>query len=166
MKERLFRETLFAKATSNSSIRHSPSSIPRPRWSFPRCAALTLLASLLYAPALLAQTTNLFELRDGDRVVLLGDTLIEREQSYGYLEFLLTTQFPDRNVTFRNLGWSADTPAGISRASFDPPEKGFERIKEQLTAIKPTVAILGYGMACSFDGEAGLAQFSADLEKL
>src|SRR6266404_1737268 len=106
-----------------------------------RFTPLSLLLFLLLASSAFAQTTNLFELRDGDRVVLLGDTLIEREQSYGYLEFLLTTQFPDRDVTFRNLGWSADTPAGISRASFDPPEKGFERIKEQLTAIKPTVAI-------------------------
>lgn len=56
-----------------------------------------------------------FELKDGDRVVFLGDTFIEREQYYGWIELMLTTRFPDRNVTFRNLGWSADTPAGDSR---------------------------------------------------
>ncbi|HZO83674.1 MAG TPA: hypothetical protein VFC26_00545, partial [Verrucomicrobiae bacterium] len=57
-----------------------------------------------------AQNTNQFELRDGDRVVLLGDTFIEREQRYGHIEYFFTTHWPDRNITFRNLGWSADTP--------------------------------------------------------
>src|SRR6185295_2016521 len=31
---------------------------------------------------------------------------------------------------------------------------------------KPTVAILGYGMASSFDGEAALPKFTADYNKL
>src|SRR6185436_4242480 len=56
-----------------------------------------------------------FELRNGDRVVFLGDTLMEREQYYGWIEVMLTTRFPNRNVTFRNLGWSADLPDGTSR---------------------------------------------------
>jgi putative heme-binding domain-containing protein len=112
--------------------------------------------------------TPLFEFRDGDRVVLLGDTLIEREQEYGYVEQRLTTQFPNRNVIFRNLGWSADTPTGESRASFDfdKPGKSFEKLKEQVSAVSPTVVILGYGMANSFDGEAGLPKFRADFEHL
>ena len=63
-----------------------------------------------------------FELRDGDRVVFLGDTLIERETHYGYVELMMTLRFPYRNVTFRNLGWSADTPEGQSRVSFDWPK--------------------------------------------
>src|SRR5882762_10666064 len=115
-----------------------------------------ILGSLLWLPSALAQDTSPFELRDGDRVVLLGDTFIEREQAYGYIEYVLTTQFPERNVTFRNLGWSGDTPAGLSRLGFDidSPKKGLERIREQLVAFKPTVVFVGYGMASSFDGEA------------
>ena len=90
-----------------------------------RCLSVSILLGFLVClPSTFAQNTNVFELRDGDRVVFLGDTLIEREQSYGYIEFLLTTEYPERNVTFRNLGWSADTPLGVSRAGFDPPEKG------------------------------------------
>src|SRR5262245_57862453 len=61
------------------------------------------------------QARGEFELRDGDRVVLLGDTLIEREQHFGFIELMLTTRFPERNITFRNLGWSGDTPSGDSR---------------------------------------------------
>lgn len=130
-------------------------------------ALLSLLTLLAATPApVSAQNTNVFELRDGDRVVLIGDTLIEREQSFGHVEYVMTTHFADRHVTFRNLGWSADTPVGTSRAGFDTPDKGFDRLREQLALVKPTVAVVGYGMANSFDGEAGLSQFKSDLEKL
>ena len=90
-----------------------------------------------------------FEIKDGDRVLFLGDTLMEREGTYGYLETRIHEQFPDRHFTVRNLAFSADTPLGWSRASFDPAAKGFDRLKEQLDLVKPTVAFLGYGMAAS-----------------
>ena len=92
---------------------------------------------------------KMFEIKDGDRVLFLGDTLLEREGTYGYLETRMAEQFPDRRFTVRNLAFSADTPLGWSRASFDPPAKGFERLKEQLALVKPTVVFLGYGMAAS-----------------
>lgn len=90
-----------------------------------------------------------FEIKDGDRVLFLGDTLLEREGTYGYLERRMDEQFPDRHFTVRNLSFSADTPLGWSRASFDPAAKGFDRLKEQLDLVKPTVVFLGYGMAAS-----------------
>src|SRR5688572_11230386 len=100
---------------------------------------LFLLLTALLAAAIprASAATNAFAFESGDRVVLIGDTLAEREQSYGHIELLLTTRFPERNVTFRNLGWSADTPVGTSRAGFDLPDKGFDRLKEQLALVKP-----------------------------
>ena len=100
--------------------------------------------------------------------MLLGDTLIEREQEFGYLETRLYTRFSDRKFMVRNLGWSADTPLGESRARFDfnQPGKGFDQIKEQITALKPTVVFIGYGMANSFAGEEGVPKFKTDLGKL
>src|SRR5438093_12773569 len=79
-----------------------------------------------------------FEFEDGDRVVFVGDTLAEREQLYGYIEQRLTVEFPDRNVTFRNLGWSADTPAGECRASFDfdKPGTGIQKLRALLSAMQ------------------------------
>src|SRR6267143_3495666 len=56
-----------------------------------------------------------FELKDGDRVLFIGDTFFEREVEYGHIETRLTAAFPDRNITFRNLAWAADTPMGRSR---------------------------------------------------
>src|SRR5437879_6580282 len=131
-----------------------------------RVLVFLLLGPFLFQTSISGQSTNQFEFLEGDRVVLLGDSLIERDLSYGHIEYLLTTQFPERNVTFRNLGWSADTPAGTSRAGFDSPEKAFDRIKEQLQAFKPNVAFIGYGMSNSYDGEAGLPKFLAQMEKL
>ena len=92
-------------------------------------------------------------------MVLVGDTFIERDQRYGYLETVLTLANSDKNLTFRNLGWSGDTVRGLSRAGFDPPEAGFRQLKEQVAAAAPTVLIVGYGMADSFDGQAGLSRF-------
>jgi lysophospholipase L1-like esterase len=107
-----------------------------------------------------------FELRNGDRVVFLGDTLIERDQRHGYLETLLSIANPDKDVVFRNLGWSGDTVGGISRSGFDPPEAGFEQLMQQLRAVKPTVVLVGYGMADSFAGERGVPGFEHGLNRL
>jgi lysophospholipase L1-like esterase len=107
-----------------------------------------------------------FEFRDGDRVVLLGSTLIEREQEYGYWELLLTLKNKDRTVTFRNLGWSGDTVFGEARNGFDEAPKGFERLVSLTKELKPTVVVVCYGHNESFEGEAGVAKFTAGLEKL
>jgi putative heme-binding domain-containing protein len=135
----------------------------RRRFSLAMTVALAVSASSGWA-----QHKPVFLLRSGDRVVLVGDTLIEREQTYGYLEQRLTVRFPEANVTFRNLGWSADTPAGESRASFDfdKPGRGFELLKEEIAAVQPSVVIVGYGMASSFKGMDGLTDFKAQYNKL
>ncbi|MGI8965318.1 MAG: hypothetical protein ACR2H1_04425, partial [Limisphaerales bacterium] len=114
-----------------------------------------------------------FELREGDRVVFLGDTLMEREQYHGYIELALATHFPESRVTFRNLGWSGDTPEGITRtglsllqAGHEPPDEGWKQLQAQIALTKPTVVFLGYGMASSFDGEKGLPKFVGDMNRL
>jgi hypothetical protein len=109
-----------------------------------------------------------FQFKDGDRIALVGSTLIEREQKYGYWELALTTRHPDKNITFRNLGWSGDTVWGESRVGFDldNPQRGFERLRDAVLAVKPTVIIVGYGTNESFAGEAGLTRFKEGLNKL
>ncbi len=119
-----------------------------------------LAGALLVASATLAVAAPPpWEFKDGDRVVFVGDTFIERAQRYGYLETALTLANADKRVTFRNLGWSGDTVRGLSRAGFDPPEAGFRQLVQQVTDAQPTVLVVGYGMAESFDGEAGLPRF-------
>src|ERR1700722_11279083 len=75
-----------------------------------------------------ARAADAFILKDGDRVVLIGSTLVEREQRDGYWETALTERYP--GVTFRNLGWSGDSVFGIAQASFGSVADGFKHRQE------------------------------------
>jgi lysophospholipase L1-like esterase len=127
---------------------------------------LPILLALCLCQVVRGGDTEPLELKDGDRVALIGGTFIEREQNYGYLETLLISRWPDRKITFRNLGWSGDTVHGHARGYFDGPEQGFARLNAIVHELKPTVILLGYGMSESFDGEAGLPAFRAGLERM
>ncbi len=117
-------------------------------------------------PLAAAPPSEPFELRDGDRAVFIGATFLERDQRYGYLETALVSRFPDRNTVFRNLAWSGDTVFGDARSYFDKPEGGFQRLATALEQFQPTVALVGYGWAESWQGEAGLESFSKGLGRL
>lgn len=106
----------------------------------PFLAALALASSLHAAP---------FPIKEGDRVLLLGDALLERENNFGLLETRMHQAFPQARFSVRNLSWSGETPKGWSRASFDAPAKGWDRLKENIATVQPTVAVLGFGMAAT-----------------
>lgn len=121
--------------------------------------ALSLLALAPAAPPP-------FELKDGDRVAWIGNTVVEREQRYGYWETALLCKFADRNITIRNLGWSGDTVFGEARAAFDPVPEGYKRLVSLTLEAKPTVIFVSYGTNESFEGAAGVPKFQKQLEKL
>ncbi len=127
---------------------------------------LTGLALLLLGPPLALEAAGPLTLAAGDRVVLLGNTLIEREQRYGYWELALVRRHPGRKIIFRNLGWSGDTVLGHSRAGFGDQAAGFRHLKDHVLALEPTVILLGYGSNESFDGPAGLPGFQAGCKTL
>lgn len=128
-------------------------------------AVLPVLAVMLVTPAI-AQPNEPFELRDGDRVVLLGGTYIERMQSHGYFETLLTAAYPNRNITFRNLGWSGDDISGIARAVFGQPTDGFQRLRKDVFEAKPTVIMVAYGANEANLGKPGLPHFIEGYKRL
>lgn len=107
-----------------------------------------------------------FELKNGDRVVMLGGTFIEREGNHGYLETAMTLAWPDRKIVFRNLGWSGDTVWADSRGIFDPPAEGYKRMIALVAELKPTVIVLAYGANESFAGDPGLGPFIKQYKKL
>ncbi len=113
-----------------------------------------------------ASPTAPFDLRDGDRVVFMGSSLFENDFQYGYLETALTTRWPDRDVTFRNLGWTGDNVFGIARSTITNPPTGYELLMEQLAKTQPTLVFVAYGSVESQEGEAGLPVFREGLAKL
>ena len=104
------------------------------------------------------QSTQALEFKDNDKIAFLGNTFIERAQKYGYIETAITAANPDKNLTFRNLGWSGDTVFGHSRSYFGPPKEGFERLQKLIEEEKPTLMLLNYGANASYEGEAGVAK--------
>lgn len=130
--------------------------------SFVVCCLL-VVAWVLSPAASLAQE---FELVDGDRVVFVGDGFIEKAQHFGYIEAALTAQWPDRKVTFRNVGWSGDTVKGEARDHYTNPPTAYEHLLEQIEESNPTVLIMGYGSYLAFENESGFAEFQKGYNTL
>ena len=140
-----------------------------------RVIVLSLPAALgLFAAHLPAQqpeapapaVVGTFEFKDGDRIVLLGNTVIEREQRYGFLETSLALALGEKKVTVRNLGWSGDTVFGTARSYFGPPAEGIERLTKHLEMLKPTVVIACYGSEMAFERLGGLPGFVSGYRAL
>jgi lysophospholipase L1-like esterase len=115
---------------------------------------------------LLSLAADPLPLAEGDRVAFLGGTFVEREQQSGHWETALTLANRGKAITFRNLAWSGDTVRGESRAAFDPPAKGYQRLIELTREVKPTLIVCCYGANESFAGESGRESFRKDYERL
>ena len=113
-----------------------------------------------------ARELGFFDFRDGDRVVFLGSAFFERMQQHNYLETMITAGLPDRNITFRNLGWSGDTVWGDARAVFGGRAEGFRRLLSDVALCNPTVIIVCYGENEAYAGESGVEEFRGGLNKL
>ncbi len=107
-----------------------------------------------------------FEFQDGDRLVLIGNTVLEREQRYGSFEPRLALALGETKVSVRNLAWSGDTVFGHARSYFGPPEEGLQRMATHLEMLKPTVVILCYGSELAFERLGGLPDFLSGYRSL
>lgn len=139
------------------------------------CAALTWPAGVALsqtqepaapAPAPATAEQQDFEFKDGDRVVLLGNTVLEREQRYAAFEPRLALALGDVKVSIRNLAWSGDTVFGHARSYFGPPEEGLQRLSAHLELLKPTVVVLCYGSELAFERLGGLPDFLTGYRNL
>ncbi len=103
-------------------------------------------------------TTSLpIELAPSTRIALVGNTLFERSQNYGYFETLLNQAYPEHQLIVRNLSWSADT------ATIQPRPSNFADQDQHLTHEKADVIFVAYGFNESFEGRAGLSKFREEL---
>jgi hypothetical protein len=107
-----------------------------------------------------------FTLPDDPRVAFIGNTLVERDAEQGYFETRLILAFPEKEIVFRNLGWSGDTVRGEARAGFGQPADGFNRLAKHVAELRPNVVFLNYGLNESYAGPAALAAFESELSRL
>src|SRR5438477_12982594 len=113
-----------------------------------------------------SQAVAPFALKDGDRVIFLGNGFIEQDRVHGHLETRLSSRYPDARIVFRNLGWAGDTVRGNARTGGYQNPDGLARLLKEVQEGKPSVLLLGYGMNESFAGPQGLAGFVKDYDQL
>ncbi|GAA4433770.1 PVC-type heme-binding CxxCH protein [Bremerella cremea] len=126
----------------------------------PTCTAALLLGlcmSLIHSSSVEAAAK--LELKKGDKIVYIGNTLAERMQYFPHFETRLQARFPQLNLTVRDLGWSAD------ELDLRPRSKDFNDHATRLDDHKPDVIMAFFGFNESFAGKEGLAKFESELEK-
>src|SRR4029077_19353496 len=123
------------------------------------------------------------ELKKGDHICIVGNTLAERMQYFGWLETRLVSRFPEHDLVFRNLGYSGDeitlrlrpmafgTPdewlagsAPVPQPAKLNPGAPVRENRFELTNTKADVIFAFFGYNESFAGEAGLPKFKQDLD--
>ena len=131
--------------------------------------SLLFLCTAVWMPAQDASPASertAIEFKDGDKLVLLGNTVFEREQRYGAFEPRLALALGETKVSVRNLAWSGDTVFGHARSYFGPPEEGLQRLSGHLEMLKPTVVMLCYGSELAFERLKGLPDFLTGYRSL
>jgi putative heme-binding domain-containing protein len=116
-----------------------------------------LAAGLLLLPAahLRAADAPKLELKPGDHLSLIGNTLADRMQHDGWLETLLQARFPNHKLVIRNLGFSADElTVRLRSADFGTPD-------QWLAKNRTNVVLAFFGYNESF---GDLAKFRKDLD--
>jgi putative heme-binding domain-containing protein len=128
--------------------------------------ALLAAAALLAGPALdgaqekaaqPAASQNL-DIRPGDHISIIGSTLADRMQHFGWLETYFQSRFPKDKLVFRNLGFAGDTlNTRLRSAQFGSPDDWLKR-----NSTDVVFAFFGYNE--SWAGAKELPQFKKDLE--
>ena len=116
-----------------------------------------LLSFVLLLPGRVAAAP--LELKPGDHICIIGNTLADRMQHDGWLETLIVAKFPKDDLAFRNLAVAGDEVAVRSRS------ENFGSADEWLTKTKADVIFAFFGFNESFKGDAGLEKFKQDLDK-
>lgn len=97
------------------------------------------------------------ELKKGTRIALIGNTLLDRAQEFGWFESFLHSAHPELDLVVRNFAWSAD------EVDLQPRPDNFATVKQHLTREKIEVIFAAFGYNESFAGVDALESFRARL---
>ncbi len=119
---------------------------------------IPLLAAALLRPATVG--AGAVEIKPGDHISIIGNTLADRMQHDGWLETRLQARFAGHNLVIRNLGFSGDElTLRLRSADFGTPD-------QWLTNTKTDVIFAFFGYNESFAGTEGLAPFKKEFRLL
>lgn len=108
---------------------------------------LLLLLGFLHATAFTAVADDAFFLRDGQRVLFLGDSITNDGGYVRDVDAFLTTRFPGQRFELINLGLSSETISGLSEPDHPYPRPVVhERLQRALQKTKPDIVVACYGM--------------------
>ena len=115
---------------------------------------LAMLSLVLAAPWLVSAADSAaspdakdFFFKDGDTIVMIGDSITEQHLYSNYVEMWTVSRFPLWKLTFRNVGIGGDRSPG-----------GNGRFKRDVLAYKPTAMTVDFGM-----NDAGYRDFDQNL---
>ena len=149
-----------------------------------RIRLLTLLMAVVACSCLHAEEPARLRLENGAHIVLVGNNLGSRMMNSGHFETELHCRYPQKNLTIRNMCDGGNTP-GFRPHSARPNAKhwafpgadafspnltqgagsGHNETPDQwITRHKADVVLAFFGNVKSFEGQAGLANFSAELD--
>ena len=124
--------------------------------SIPVIRGFVVLLGLLLSSACFSREAAL-EIRGGDHISIIGNTLAERMQYFGHFEMLLHARFPQHQLVVRNLGYPADEIAFRSRSlNWGSPD-------DHLSMQRTDVVLAFFGFNESFAGPEGLEKFKTEL---
>src|ERR1051326_2507223 len=102
-----------------------------------------------------------FLIKDGDRVVFLGDSITEQRLYTTYIEAYALTRHPNWKLSFRNVGWGGDT-SWLRQRSHPDENKLFSAdeatqqkmvetavragLERDVLPLKPTFVTVKFGM--------------------
>ena len=128
-----------------STLERSNTMMRQLRW----CALA--LALLIPAASLVTAEEPAVQLKSGDHITYIGNTLADRMQHHGWLETYIQALHPELNLTFRDLGFPGDELKTRNRsASFGSPD-------QWMTKVESDVVFCFFGYNEAFRGAAGLA---------
>jgi lysophospholipase L1-like esterase len=101
-----------------------------------------------------------FFFRDGDRVVMLGDSITQQARYSTLVESYVLSRFPNWRIQFRNAGWNGDRAGLTNRSGIDA---GLTR---DVLPHRPTAITINYGMNDARTGETGDVAYKDNLRTL
>lgn len=159
-----------------------------------RCLNLLLIATSLVFLNSCGQKNSLLDVQKGDHILLVGNNLGSRMMNYGFFETELQLRFPDSLLYIRNLCDGGNTPGFRPHSGRQSPwafsgaetyqktaAQGFDHMSQQgwlkdgskghfetpdewISRHEADIIVAFFGYNESFDGEAGLDNFKAELE--